>query len=121
MHSRYLTYVFELGVFGLLSFLGLLFSVLYWARRAIAVGGASRALVLNLIGFTFAFFTLSMGLIGGSVYSPWYFFWAYTGIAMRGAAVLILTSPQGSSRLSSKSNSEGDSECTPPSLRQAEV
>ena len=93
MHSRYLNYLFELGIFGLLSFIALLFSVLYSARRAIALGQKGNELMPGMIGFVFGFATLSAGLVGGNVYSPWYFVWAYTGLAMRGAVVLMLHSP----------------------------
>ena len=94
MHSRYMHYLFELGIFGLMIFMALLTSVLYWTRRAIIEGGSDHQLVPALIGFYFGFMTLCFGLVGGSVFSPWYFVWAYTGIALR-AAVLVLQQTAG--------------------------
>ena len=94
MHSRYMNYLFELGIFGLMTFMALLTSVMYWTRRAIIEGRADHQLRPALVGFCFGFMTLCFGLIGGNVYSPWYFVWAYTGIALR-AAVLVLQQTTG--------------------------
>ena len=73
----------------LMMFMALLASILYWTRRAIIKGRGDHQLAPALVGFYFGIMALCFGLIGGNVFSPWYFVWAYTGIALR-AAVLVL-------------------------------
>lgn len=95
-HNFYLWRFFELGIFGLLIFLGLMYAILYWARRAISVCCIDDLLIPQLFGFVFGFSVLLVGLMAGDFYAPWYFLWAYTGLAMRAAAVSVVA-PQSSS------------------------
>ena len=91
MHNAYLEHFFELGIFGLLAFVGLLLSILYWTKRAIDSSPPGNPLSPQVIAFFFGFAALSIGIASGTLYSPFYFIWAYTGLAMRAAAILLVS------------------------------
>jgi O-antigen ligase len=86
-HNVYLDRFFELGLFGLLSFIALMYSVLLWTKRAVDSFDSKNQLTPGLIGFYFGFMALAVGIFSVDLGDPWYFVWAYTGLAMRGVVV----------------------------------
>lgn len=89
MHNFYLWRFFELGVFGLLALVGLFYAILYWSKQAVLSSRANEELMPHLIGFIFGFSALLVGLFPGDFFSPWYFLWAYAGLAMRMASLVL--------------------------------
>ena len=86
-HNTYFGRFFELGVLGLLLFVGLMVAVLRYAKQAIGSGSVERTNLLPaLMGFVFGFCVLLVGLFFVDLFQAWYFVWAYCGLAMRGMA-----------------------------------
>jgi len=78
-HNTYLTYLFELGVPGLLLYLALLYGVLRTATGAMT-RSADRAMTA---GFIVGFSAVAVAVFFVNLAEPWYFIWAYVGVAMR--------------------------------------
>ena len=91
-HNFYLGRFFELGIFGLLASVGLLLTVLLYAKRAVGAKRANDVSVSSLIGFFFGFAILAVGVFFVDLADPWYFVWAYVGLAMR-QSLIILSAP----------------------------
>lgn len=91
-HNVYLHRFFELGIFGLIVFLALLFSVLHQIRKALDNRKRNSSLDSSLIGFVFGFAILVIGIFAVDLANPWYFVWAFAGIAMR-AGILVTEVP----------------------------
>ena len=82
-HNTYFGYFFELGIIGTFIFVMLVTGILRRTKAALAVGNTDRFVYLGLIGFVFGFCVLLTGLLFLDLTTPWYFVWAYCGIAMR--------------------------------------
>jgi O-antigen ligase len=111
-HNVYLNYLFELGIIGLLLFISLLGSILMLARKAVAENPADKYIVPGLIGFFFGFAVLMIGIFAVDLALPWYFVWAYVGIAMR--EVMLLESESMSKRVGGQAERRRDALSEPP-------
>jgi O-antigen ligase len=83
-HNHYLTLWFDLGLVGLICGAGLLVTSMKNAMRA-----APRAPVVyrsTLIAFAIGAFAIAIAAFFVNLYTPWLWFWAYAGLAMRIAA-----------------------------------
>jgi O-antigen ligase len=80
-HNHYLSLWFNLGLPGLLSGIGLLASVVWLARRA--GEDADPEVRSRLIGFVIGVLGVCVALFFVDLHRPWYYFWAYAGVAMR--------------------------------------
>jgi O-antigen ligase len=80
-HNHYLALWFNIGLVGLVGGAYVLFHAIGRARRAsdIAQPPARGA----LIGFVLGTIALCVAIFFVDLYSPWRYFWAYAGVAMR--------------------------------------
>ena len=87
VHNQYFNFWFELGLVGLGSFVTLLLSTLFTVRSA--VDGAGQPSRGYLMAFVFGFVAFSISLFFGSMYQPWMYLWAYTGMSLRMALLVV--------------------------------
>ena len=80
-HNQYLNFWFNLGLPGLLSFIGLLASAVWLARRASE--NADEELRAHLVGFVIGVIAVCTAVFFVDLHRPWYYFWAYVGVALR--------------------------------------
>jgi O-antigen ligase len=80
-HNQYLNFWFNLGLPGLLSFIGLLASAVWPARRAIE--NADEEVRAHLVGFVIGVIAVCTAVFFVDLHRPWYYFWAYAGVALR--------------------------------------
>jgi O-antigen ligase len=85
-HNQYFNFLFNLGLPGLLAFIGLLASAAGLAKRASE--SADDELRPYLIGFVIGVLAVSAAVFFVDLHRPWYYFWAYAGVALR-LAVLV--------------------------------
>jgi O-antigen ligase len=83
-HNHYLTLWFDLGLVGLICGTGLLVLSTKIAMRA--VPRAAAAYRPSLIAFAMGAFAIAVAAFFVNLYTPWLWFWAYAGLAMRIAA-----------------------------------
>jgi O-antigen ligase len=80
-HNQYFNFLFNLGLPGLLSFIGLLASAAWLARRASE--NADAELRPYLIAFVIGVIAVCTAVLFVDLHRPWYYFWAYAGVALR--------------------------------------
>lgn len=80
-HNAYLYFLYNLGVVGLMLFIGVFRGILSTARSTIAL--ASGAQQLHLIALVFGIFSFLVAIIFNDYQNPGYLLWAYAGTAMR--------------------------------------
>jgi O-antigen ligase len=85
-HNHYLNLWFNLGLPGLLSGIGLLAGTVLLARRA--SDNADAELRPYLIAFVIGVIAAATALFFVDLHRPWYYFWAYAGIALRLAVIV---------------------------------
>lgn len=91
-HNSYLSFFFELGVIGLLLFVGLIAAFFKTARRAIAQAPPEAR--IELMVFVVGFMALLGAVFFVNLYRPWLFVWAYVGLMMRVAVGLMETAAE---------------------------
>ena len=82
-HNFYLDQWFNLGLVGVVAFLGLLYQAVTTARAAADV--ASPQLRRYLIGFVFGMLALAVALFFANLTKPWAYIWMYVGMTSRAA------------------------------------
>jgi len=82
-HNFYLDQWFNLGLVGVVAFLGLLYQAVSAARAA--AGGASPELRRYLIAFVFGMLALAVALFFANLTKPWAYIWMYVGMTSRAA------------------------------------
>src|SRR5450631_3461592 len=80
-HNYYLSLWFNLGLPGLILGTAVFVILLRTARRAI--GDADAASQPYLIAFVFSVIATLIAVFFGEIFTPWPYFWAYAGLAMR--------------------------------------
>lgn len=83
-HNHYLKLWFDLGLIGLIGGVALLVAPMRIAMRAVRhVPEIHRS---TLIAFAMGAFSIAVAAFFVNLYTPWLWFWAYAGLAMRIAA-----------------------------------
>lgn len=85
-HNQYFNSLFNLGLPGLLAFIGLLASAASLAKRASEI--ADDELRPYLIGFVIGVLAVSAAVFFVDLHRPWYYFWAYAGVVLRLAVIV---------------------------------
>lgn len=80
-HNHYLSLWFNLGLPGLLSGIGVLASAVWLGKRASE--NADPELRSRLIAFVIGVIGVCTAIFFVDLHRPWYYFWAYAGVAMR--------------------------------------
>jgi O-antigen ligase len=80
-HNHYLNLWFNLGLPGLLAGIGLLVSAMWLGKRASE--DADPELRPRLIAFVVGVLGVAAAVFFVDLHRPWYYFWAYAGVAMR--------------------------------------
>jgi hypothetical protein len=86
-HNYYLLLWFELGVIGVVSYLMIIRGAVLTARSAAEVAPAE--LRAYFIAFIFGMFFLSVAVFFSLLYKPWLYIWAYIGMTMRLAVIVV--------------------------------
>jgi hypothetical protein len=94
-HNYYLLLWFELGVVGVVSYLMIIRGAVLTARSAAEV--APPDLRAYFIAFIFGMFFLSIAVFFSLLYKPWLYIWAYIGVTMR-LAVIVLANAKNAAR-----------------------
>lgn len=86
-HNNYLSYWFDLGLPGLVAFVCLIVGTALVARRAVpmAAPGERGLLIAYMVGIA----SLGVALVFLNLATPWPYIWAYIGLTMRLAAMVI--------------------------------
>lgn len=91
-HNQYLNFWFNLGLVGLGCVVLLFVLPIRTAREAIERG--MRATSFLMMGFIVATIALATAIFFVDLYTPWVYYWAYAGLAMRLAANALQRAPQ---------------------------
>jgi O-antigen ligase len=94
-HNYYLLLWFELGVVGVVSYLMIIRGAVITARSAAEV--APPDLRPFFIAFIFGMLFLSVAVFFSLLYKPWLYIWAYIGMTMR-LAVIVLANAKNAAR-----------------------
>jgi O-antigen ligase len=85
-HNQYFNFLFNLGLPGLLCLIGLLVSAAWLAKRASE--NADDELRAHLIAFVIGVMAVCAAIFFVDLHRPWYYFWAYAGVALRLAVIV---------------------------------
>lgn len=94
-HNEYLSFEFELGLVGVISFILILRKTVVTALSAAAV--ADPRARSYMVACVFSALILSVALIFETLFIPWLFIWPYFGLLMRYACIALAGSKRGSS------------------------
>jgi hypothetical protein len=87
-HNEYLSFLFELGLVGVVCFIWLVRRTFGAAAAAAAVADDPRARSY-MVACMFSVPILSVAVIFAILFIPWYFIWPYIGLSMRYASIII--------------------------------
>ncbi len=85
-HNMYLSFLYNLGIIGVILFIGIFARVLAVARAS--VGRASGTLRTDLIAFVFGALSFLVAIFFSDYHESGYLLWAYVGVMMRAAMIL---------------------------------
>ena len=85
-HNMYLSFLYNLGVIGLILFIGMFTRVISATRTA--VSRASDELRVHFIAFAFGVLSFLVAIFFSDYHETGYLLWAYVGVAMRAAMIL---------------------------------
>jgi O-antigen ligase len=88
-HNHYLLLWFELGIIGLASYLMLIRQLVITARRA--AESAPDETARYLIAFIYGIIAISGAIFFTLIFRPWPYVWAYVGLTMRMAVIVMQT------------------------------
>ncbi len=82
-HNQYLYYLFNLGIVGLLAWLGIIVAAVFTARNAAET--STERVRPYFIGFVVGYLSVCGAVFFVDLDTPWYYVFAYLGMTMRAA------------------------------------
>jgi hypothetical protein len=86
LHNQYLDQWFNLGVLGVITYVGLEYLTIVNAKRAAML--SSGPIQWDMIACVFGVMALSIAIIFENMFTPRPYMWMYTGLIMRGAVLV---------------------------------
>jgi O-Antigen ligase len=87
LHNTYLDQYFNLGMVGLLTYIGIEYLTIVTAKRAAAI--SSGPMQWDMIAFVFGMMALSVAVMFQNLFTPRPYLWMYCGLVMRGAVLIF--------------------------------
>ncbi len=87
LHNTYLDQYFNLGMVGLLTYIGIEYLTIVTAKRAAAM--SSGPMQWDMIAFVFGMMALSVAVMFQNLFTPRPYLWMYCGLVMRGAVLIF--------------------------------
>jgi len=80
-HNSYLLFLYELGIIGVIMFLGVLLSVVLQIRVLVMRTEGKERILMS--GVAFGFFGVIVAIMFLDLYSPWFYIWSFLGMSLR--------------------------------------